>query len=132
LVDGWFPTGDIASVDRHGGLHISDRSKDLIKSGGEWISSIAVEDAATSFKGVAMAACVAAAHPKWGERPVLIVQLAPGSEPDEQGLLDFLSWRITKFEMPNRVVFLDALPLTGTGKVLKHELRARFWDCLSS
>ncbi|WP_174299987.1 long-chain-fatty-acid--CoA ligase [Caulobacter sp. S45] len=124
--DGFFDTGDIASIDPHGVMQITDRAKDVIKSGGEWISSIEIENIATSHPGVAMAAVVGVAHPKWDERPLLLVQLKPGATADGKAMQDHLSGRIAKWWMPDDVVFLDEIPLGATGKVDKKALRAKF------
>lgn len=128
--DGWFDTGDIATLNEDGYLTIRDRSKDLIKSGGEWISSVELEDIATSHPAVAMAAAVSAIHPKWDERPVLIVQLAPEQQVSEQELLDFYIEKIAKWQIPNAVIFVDSIPLSGTGKMLKKDLREQYQSYL--
>ena len=121
--DGWFSTGDVASIDHDGYLKIVDREKDLVKSGGEWISSIDVENAAGSYPGVSEAAVIAVPHERWGERPVLLIVPAEGTkiEPDE--LLDFLSERLAKWWLPDRIIFVSGIPKTGTGKVMKADLR---------
>ena len=121
--DGWFSTGDVASIDHDGYLKIVDREKDLVKSGGEWISSIDVENAAGSYPGVREAAVIAVPHERWGERPVLLIVPAEGTkiEPDE--LLDFLSERLAKWWLPDRIIFVSKIPKTGTGKVMKADLR---------
>ncbi|MEZ4237417.1 MAG: long-chain-fatty-acid--CoA ligase [Myxococcota bacterium] len=126
--DGWFATGDIATIDPDSYVHLTDRSKDVIKSGGEWISSIALENAAASCPGVAAAAAVGLAHPKWGERPLLVVVRAPGAALEAQQVHDHLAARLTKWWLPDDIVFVDALPIGATGKVLKRELRDRFAD----
>ena len=128
--DGWFDTGDIATIDEDGFLVIRDRSKDLIKSGGEWISSVAIENLLTGHPQVAQAAVIAARHPKWDERPVAVVVKAEDQNPAESDLLDWLSSRLEKMEVPDKVVFADALPLGGTGKVLKNQLRDSYQDIL--
>ena len=107
---------------------IVDRTKDLVKSGGEWISSIDVENAALAVKGIANCAVIGVPHPKWNERPLLVVVKAPGAEPSKAEILAALGKSIAKWQMPDDVVFLDALPLTATGKVSKKDLRARFAD----
>ena len=125
-VDGWFATGDIATLDADGYLQLTDRSKDVIKSGGEWVSSIDVENAALGHPDVAQAAAIGLAHPKWQERPLLIVVRRPGAAVTEPEILAFLSTKLVKWWLPDAVVFIDALPLGATGKVLKRELRERF------
>ena len=125
---GWFRTGDVAAIDPEGFLHIADRAKDLIKSGGEWISSIDVENIAMSHPGVANCAVIAVPHPKWDERPLLIVQKATGADPDPEELRAYLGQRLAKWQVPDDVVFVDELPLTATGKVSKRTLRERFAD----
>jgi fatty-acyl-CoA synthase len=124
--DGWFGTGDVATIDPDGYVQLTDRLKDVIKSGGEWISSIEIENLAVSHPDVFEAAVIAVAHPVWQERPLLIVQPKPGREPDKQDILDFLSGKIAKWWLPDDVVFVESLPHTATGKLLKTELRARF------
>ncbi len=126
--DGWFRTGDVATIDTDGYLRITDRSKDVIKSGGEWISSIDVENAAMAHPGVAEAAVIGLPHPKWGERPLLIVVPKPGAAKDKAALLDMLSGKMAKWMLPDDVVFADELPHTATGKLLKTELRNRYKD----
>ena len=126
--DGWLCTGDIATIDGQGFLHVADRSKDLIKSGGEWISSIDVENVAMSHPGVANCAVVAVPHPKWDERPLLIVQRAIGAEPDPEELRAHVGRHLARWQVPDDVVFVDKLPLTATGKVSKRTLRERFAD----
>ena len=128
LVDGWFPTGDVATIDADGYMHITDRSKDVIKSGGEWIGSIDLENIAMAHPKVAMAACIAAHHPKWDERPLLVVVKKPGVELAREELLGFFDGRIAKWWTPDDVVFVDAIPLGATGKMLKNRLREQFKD----
>ena len=123
---GFFNTGDIASIDPYGVMQITDRAKDVIKSGGEWISSIEIENIATGHPAVAVAAVVGVAHAKWDERPLLLVQLKPGATADAKAMHDHLSGRIAKWWMPDEVVFLDEIPLGATGKVDKKALRAKF------
>ena len=123
---GWFPTGDVATIDADGYMHITDRSKDVIKSGGEWIGSIDLENIAMAHPGVAMAACIAAFHPKWDERPLLVVVKKPGVEVTPVELLAFFDGRIAKWWTPDDVVFVDAIPLGATGKMLKNRLREQF------
>ena len=123
LVDGWFPTGDVATIDQDGYMQITDRSKDVIKSGGEWISSIDVENIAVAHPAVAMAACIGIAHPKWDERPIIAVVKKPGAEVSRDELLKFYEGKIAKWQVPDDVVFVDAIPLGGTGKMQKSKLR---------
>jgi fatty-acyl-CoA synthase len=126
--EGWFATGDVAKITPDGWLLIVDRTKDLVKSGGEWISSIDVENAALACKGVGNCAVIGVPHPKWNERPLLIVVKAPGAEPTKAEILDVLAAKIAKWQMPDDVVFVDALPMTATGKISKKDLRAKFAD----
>jgi fatty-acyl-CoA synthase len=126
LVDGWFPTGDVSTIDADGFMQITDRSKDVIKSGGEWIGSIDLENIAMAHPSVAMAACIAAKHPKWDERPLLIVVTKPGVQLTRDELLAFYDGKIAKWWMPDDVVFLDAIPMGATGKVQKNKLREAF------
>jgi len=130
LVDGWFPTGDVATIDGDGFMQITDRSKDVIKSGGEWISSIDLENIAMAHPAVAMAACISARHAKWDERPLLVVVKKPDSELTSAELLASFEGRIARWWMPDDVVFIDALPLGATGKVQKARLRELFGDHL--
>jgi fatty-acyl-CoA synthase len=123
---GWFPTGDVATIDADGFMHITDRSKDVIKSGGEWIGSIDLENIAMAHPAVAMAACIAAAHPKWDERPLLVVVKKPGADVTRDELLAFFTGRIAKWWTPDDVVFVDAIPLGATGKMQKNKLREQF------
>jgi acyl-CoA synthetase (AMP-forming)/AMP-acid ligase II len=123
LIDGWFPTGDVASIDPDGFLQITDRSKDVIKSGGEWISSIDIENVAVAHPAVAMAACIALPHPKWDERPLLVVVKKPGAEVTRDELLQFYEGKVAKWQVPDDVVFVDAIPLGATGKMQKNKLR---------
>ena len=128
LVDGWFPTGDVAKIDAEGYMQITDRSKDVIKSGGEWIGSIDLENIAMAHPGVAMAACIAAHHPKWDERPLLVVMRKPGSTVTREELLAFYAGKIAKWWTPDDVVFVDTIPLGATGKMQKIKLREQFKD----
>ena len=124
--DGWFATGDVATIDPDGYVQLTDRLKDVIKSGGEWISTIEIENLAVSHPDVFEAAVIAVHHPVWQERPLLLVQPKPGRTPDKQSILDFLAPHIAKWWMPDDVVVVDSLPHTATGKLLKTELRARY------
>jgi fatty-acyl-CoA synthase len=126
LRDGWFPTGDVARIDVDGYMIITDRSKDVIKSGGEWIGSIDIENIAMAHPAVAMAACIAAFHPKWDERPLLVVVKKPGVELTRDEMLKFFDGKIAKWWTPDDVVFVDAIPLGATGKMQKIKLREMF------
>jgi len=126
LKDGWFPTGDIATIDPHGVMHIRDRAKDLIKTGGEWISSIDLENAAIGHPAVAAAAVIGVKHPKWQERPLLFVVCKPGHCLQPQEILGFLADRVAKWWVPEEVIFLESLPVGGTGKVQKTVLREKY------
>ncbi|MEI6025210.1 MAG: 3-(methylthio)propionyl-CoA ligase [Betaproteobacteria bacterium] len=128
LVDGWFPTGDVATIDPDGFMQITDRSKDVIKSGGEWISSIDVENIAVAHPSVAMAACIGVRHPKWDERPLLVVVRKPGVEVTREELLTFYEGKVAKWQVPDDVAFVDAIPLGATGKMQKMKLREQFKD----
>jgi fatty-acyl-CoA synthase len=125
--DGWFHTGDVASIDPDGYMQISDRRKDVIKSGGEWISSIDLEVAAMAHGDVGEAAAIAIPHPRWGERPLLIVTPRPGTpagqRPERTALIAFLGERFPRWMLPDDVVIVDELPHTATGKVMKTRLR---------
>jgi fatty-acyl-CoA synthase len=126
LRDGWFPTGDVATIDPEGYMQITDRSKDVIKSGGEWISSIDLENVAVAHPAVAEAAVIGVHHPKWDERPLLIVQKKAGAEVTRQELLSFYEGKVAKWWIPDDVVFVEGLPHTATGKLLKTQLRQDF------
>jgi acyl-CoA synthetase (AMP-forming)/AMP-acid ligase II len=128
--DGWLFTGDVSSIDPDGFMEIVDRSKDLIKSGGEWISSIALENIAVSHPDVLEAAIVAASHPQWGERPLLVVALKEGKALDKAGILALYGDRVPKWWTPDDVIALEALPHTATGKLNKVALRDRFREHL--
>ena len=128
LVDGWFPTGDVATIDADGYMQITDRSKDVIKSGGEWISSIDVENIAMAHPAVAMAACIGMKHPKWDERPIIAVVKKPGSEVSSAELLAFYDGKTAKWQIPDDVIFVDSIPLGGTGKMQKTKLREMLRD----
>ncbi|MCU4118544.1 3-(methylthio)propionyl-CoA ligase [Variovorax sp. N23] len=125
---GWFPTGDVATIDADGFLQITDRSKDVIKSGGEWISSIDIENIAVAHPAVLMAACIGVAHPKWDERPVVAVVKRPGAEVTREELLKFYEGKTAKWQIPDDVLFVEAIPLGATGKILKTRLREQFKD----
>jgi fatty-acyl-CoA synthase len=120
---GWFATGDVATIDADGHIAITDRSKDLIKSGGEWISSIDLENAAMGHPEVAEAAAIALPHPRWGERPLLVIVRREAGAVTGEALRDFLAARVAKWWLPDEVVFVDELPHTATGKVSKLKLR---------
>ena len=126
--EGFFPTGDIATIDADGYLQLVDRTKDVIKSGGEWVSSIDLENAAMGHPDVAEAAVIAVPHPKWQERPLLLVVAREGRSPSREDILEHLAGQVAKWWLPDDVVFLDELPHTATGKVLKLELRKQFRD----
>jgi fatty-acyl-CoA synthase len=128
LRDGWFPTGDVARIDPDGFMQITDRSKDVIKSGGEWISSTDIENVAYLHPEVTTAVCIAARHPKWDERPLLLIVKKPGSALAADELLTFFDARVAKWWKPDAVVFVDSVPLGATGKVLKNQLRNQFGD----
>lgn len=128
--DGWFDTGDIATINEDGYLLLSDRAKDLIKSGGEWISSVELENIAMNHPEIAMAAAIAAQHPKWDERPIVIAIKHKDSQITEQDLLDYYSDKIAKWQIPDKVIFVDSIPLTGTGKMLKRDLRELYGNVL--
>ena len=132
LQNGWFPTGDIASIDADGRMHIRDRSKDVIKSGGEWISSIDLENAAQAHPAVAMAAVIGVKHPKWEERPLLLIVRKPGAVLERDDILTFLDGRVAKWWIPDEVLFVDSLPVGGTGKVQKNELRQKYGGVFAS
>jgi 3-(methylthio)propionyl---CoA ligase len=131
LVDGWFPTGDIATIDADGVMQIRDRTKDVIKTGGEWISSIDLESAAVAHPAVAMAAVIGVKHPKWDERPLLFVVRKLGQSLEKEEILAFLAERVPKWWVPDDVVFLDSLPVGGTGKVQKSALRKEYGGVFS-
>ena len=124
--DGWFSTGDVGTIDAEGYLQITDRSKDVIKSGGEWISSIELENAAVGHPDVAEAAVIGVPHPRWSERPLLIIVRKEGREAGKEEILGWLKDKVAKWWMPDDVVFIDEIPHTATGKIQKTELRKRF------
>ena len=124
--DGWFATGDVATIDADGYMHVTDRSKDVIKSGGEWISSIELENIAVGHPGVFEAAVIGVAHPKWDERPLLVAVRNEGSDVTAEDLLKFYEGKVAKWWIPDDVAFVDELPHTATGKLLKMDLRDKF------
>jgi len=128
LQDGWFPTGDVATIDEDGFMQITDRSKDVIKSGGEWISSIDIENIAMAHPDVMMAACIGMPHPKWDERPIVCVVKKPGTNLSAPELLKFYEGKTAKWQIPDDVIFVDVIPLGATGKMLKTKLRVQLHD----
>jgi fatty-acyl-CoA synthase len=131
LIDGWFDTGDVATLDADGFMTIKDRSKDIIKSGGEWISSVELENIAIAHPALADAAVVGVAHAKWDERPILVAVAQEGQNPSEEELLAFFKGKIASWQVPDKVVFTDVLPRNATGKVLKRNLREEFGTVLT-
>jgi Acyl-CoA synthetases (AMP-forming)/AMP-acid ligases II len=127
--DGWFDTGDISSIDPAGSMIIVDRAKDVIKSGGEWISSVDLENVAQGHRDVMQACVIGVAHPKWDERPLLLI-VAAGHKKDKECIYSFLEDKIGKWWKPDDIVFVDELPFGATGKVLKVNLRDQFKDHL--
>ncbi|WP_373050222.1 long-chain-fatty-acid--CoA ligase [Thalassovita aquimarina] len=128
--DGWFDTGDVSTIDEDGFMVIRDRTKDIIKSGGEWISSVDLENIAVSHPGVAMAAAIGAKHPKWDERPMIVAVKAEGADPSEEEIIALFEGKVAKWQVPDAVVFSDAIPLNATGKMLKNQLRDQFGNTL--
>jgi 3-(methylthio)propionyl---CoA ligase len=126
--DGWFPTGDVATIDADGFMQITDRSKDVIKSGGEWISSIDIENIAMAHPAILMAACIGMPHPKWDERPIVAVVKRPGMEVSRDELVKFYDGKTAKWQIPDDVVFVDAIPMGATGKMQKMKLREQLKD----
>jgi fatty-acyl-CoA synthase len=126
--DGWLRTGDVAAIDRHGSIRLVDRTKDLVKSGGEWISSVELENLLMAHPAVAEAAVIGVPHPKWQERPLACVVLAEGATATKDELLEHLRGRVSKWWLPDDVVFIEAVPRTSVGKFSKKDLRARFAD----
>jgi fatty-acyl-CoA synthase len=129
--DGWFPTGDVAKIHPNGYLQLTDRSKDIIKSGGEWISSVDLENVAIAHPDIREAAVIGVPHPKWQERPLLIVVPTPETTPDKDDILKFLASRVARWQVPDDVVIVDSLPHTATGKLLKARLRETYRDYLA-
>ncbi len=127
-VEGFFDTGDVATIDTEGFMQITDRAKDVIKSGGEWISTIDIENIAMGHPKVELAAVIGVLHPKWDERPLLLVKLKPGETATKEEFIDYLTGKIAKWWMPDDVMFVDDIPLGATGKIDKKLLRARFAD----
>ncbi len=124
--DGWFDTGDVATIDEHGIMQITDRAKDVIKSGGEWISSVDIENCAMGHPELQIAACIGAKHVKWEERPLLIAVRHEGKEPSKESILDLIGQSYAKWQVPDDVVFINEMPLTATGKIDKKPLREQF------
>ena len=124
----WFDTGDVAVIHPDGTLQLTDRTKDVIKSGGEWISSVELENAAIGFPGVAEAAAIGIAHPRWDERPLLVVVKKPGADVCQDALREHLAGHVAKWWLPDAVAFVDEIPHTGTGKISKKDLREQFSD----
>jgi acyl-CoA synthetase (AMP-forming)/AMP-acid ligase II len=124
--EGWFDTGDVSTIDKHGFMQITDRAKDIIKSGGEWISSVDIENTAVGHPEVQIAACLGVKHLKWEERPLLIVVKKEGCDPSKASILDVISSEHAKWQLPDDVVFIDEMPLTATGKIDKKPLRIKF------
>lgn len=129
--DGWFPTGDVAKIHPNGYLQLTDRSKDIIKSGGEWISSVDLENVAIAHPDIREAAVIGVPHPKWQERPLLIIVPAPETTPDKDDILKFLASRVARWQVPDDVVIVESLPHTATGKLLKAKLRETYRDYLA-
>ncbi len=125
---GWFATGDVSTIDEDGFMHVTDRSKDVIKSGGEWISSIELENVAVGHADVAEAATIGVAHAKWDERPLLLIVPRAGAELTREQMLSYFDGKVVKWWIPDDVVFVDELPHTATGKLLKTKLREDFKD----
>jgi fatty-acyl-CoA synthase len=124
--DGWFDTDDVATIDKYGYMQITDRAKDVIKSGGEWISTIDLENLAVGHPKVAEAAAIGVAHPKWDERPLLVIVLKKGETATKEDILGFMQGKVAKWWMPDDVVFVDEIPHTATGKIQKMTLRKQF------
>ncbi len=123
---GWFDTGDVASIDAYGIMQITDRAKDVIKSGGEWISSVDIENTAMGHEDLHLAGCIGVSHPKWEERPLLVAVKKPGKNPSKESIIALIGKEHAKWQLPDDVVFIDEMPLTATGKIDKKPLRAQF------
>ena len=128
--EGWFDTGDVAMIDPDGYLQITDRAKDVIKSGGEWISSIELENCACGHPDVLMAAAIGVTHPKWEERPLLLVVPRQGCTPTRESVLAHIAEHFAKWQLPDEVILVESLPMTATGKISKKDLRTKFKDVL--
>ncbi len=126
--DGWLKTGDVATIDEHGYIRLVDRTKDLIKSGGEWISSVEIENELMAHPKIAEAAVIGVPHPKWAERPLACVVVKPGEELTKAEVIDFLAPKLAKWQLPDDVVFIEEVPKTSVGKFSKKDLRSRFAD----
>ncbi len=126
--DGWFDTGDVATMDPNGYMRITDRSKDVIKSGGEWISSIDLENAAVGHPDITEAAAIGVAHPKWDERPIVVVVCHRDKTPLKKEILDFISKHVAKWQVPDDVIYMDEIPHTATGKISKVDLRQKLLE----
>ncbi len=124
--DGWLRTGDVATIDADGYIRLVDRTKDLIKSGGEWISSVELENELMAHPKIAEAAVIGVPHPKWSERPLACVVVKPGEQMSREDVLDYLADKVAKWQLPDDVVFIDEVPKTSVGKFSKKDLRARF------
>ena len=124
--DGWFATGDVARIDSDGYVQITDRSKDVIKSGGEWISTVEIEAQVAGLPGIRHAAVIAIPHPRWQERPLLVIEPEPGARVDEGAVMAHLAARLARWWLPDRIEQIAAMPISATGKIQKSELRQRF------
>ena len=120
---GWFDTGDVATIDKNGYMRITDRSKDIIKSGGEWISSIDLENAAVGHPEIVEAAAIGIKHPKWDERPILVVVSKKNSKISKEEIFEFMKSYVAKWQIPDDIIFVDEIPHTATGKISKIDLR---------
>ena len=126
--NGWFDTGDVATINSNGYMRITDRSKDVIKSGGEWISSIELENVAVGHPAISEAAAIGVAHPKWDERPIVVVVCHSDEKPSKIEILDFISKNVAKWQVPDDVIYMDEIPHTATGKISKIDLRQKLFD----